>query len=85
MARLAECTLLANGASDALYITDVAEAANAWRVTNSHLETLDPTNQRSLITQSAYNPCPVYNCFLRGLVVNAVPPAGTAVGSNVQE
>jgi len=85
IARFANGFLLANGASDAFYVTDVAEAADAWRLTNSHAETLDPTNQRSIISQSAYDPCPIYNCFLRGLVVNAVPPAGTAVGSNVQE
>jgi len=83
--RFSEGFLLSNGASDAFYVDDVAEAANLWRLTNSHVETMDPVNQRSIISQSAYNPAPVYNCFLRGLVVNIVPAAGTAVGSNIQE
>jgi hypothetical protein len=83
-ARVTESSIFTNGASDALYATDVAEAANAWRVTNCHIETMDPVNQRSIISQSAYVNAPIYNCVLIGLVVNIAPAAGTAVGSNVQ-
>ena len=82
--RLANSTIISNGASDAIYISDVAEAANAWRVTNCHIETMDPVNQSSIISQSAYANGPIYNCTLIGLVTNIVPAAGTAVGSNIQ-
>lgn len=77
-------TILSNGATDALYIASTAVATPNWKVTNSHIETLDPANQKSVNASGILNPAPVYLCTLIGALNNITPAAGTARGSNIE-
>jgi len=69
-ARITNCTIESNGASDAVYISDVAETGNGFKISNSHIETMDPTNQKSVTCQSAYIGVPIYNSTFIGPFTN---------------
>jgi hypothetical protein len=63
--------LLANGASDVVYIGNTyAAGLKNWKITNSHLETYDPTNQKSINCAVALTDLPVYQSTLVGGLTN---------------
>ena len=65
-AQVSNSTFLANGDSEALWIGADAVNTRNWKISNCHIETFDPTNQRSVNAQNAITRAPIYNCTFIG-------------------
>jgi hypothetical protein len=73
---ISNSTFVSNGASDALYIENQRTVSQNWKVSNCHLETLDPVNQRAVNAGVAITDAPIYNCTFVGTLNNIASFAG---------
>ena len=79
------CTVISNGASDALRINSNSVSYPYFKVTNCHLESLDATNQYAISASGALADAPIYNSVLVHKLLNVTPDAGTQQGTNWQD
>ena len=79
------CTVVSNGASDALRIASNSVSYPYFKVTNCHLESLDATNQYAISASGALADAPIYNSVLVHNLLNVTPDAGTQQGTNWQD
>lgn len=84
-ASISNSCIVTNGVSHVVYIHADALTTMNWKITNSHLESLDPTNQKSVYAAAGTEDIPVYNSVLVGGQTNVTSfAAGTARQTNTE-
>lgn len=68
--KIFDSQIFSGNVTDASYISNVAEAANVWKISNCHIEALDPVTQKSVVCQSAYVGVPIYDSTFIGPFTN---------------
>ena len=84
-ALISSSTIRSNAQSSAVYISGNSITYGNWKISNSHIETMNTTSFYAVEASSAIVDVGIYNSVLVHNVLNVVPDNGTELGSNIQD